>query len=85
MIGLALCQLLSCTWSGYFIDTYGRKFLLIRGQFSLIMILLTIFLIDSFSDYFRKDIYHYLLVSLFYIHVVVFNFSIGPIALLYAA
>ena len=85
MLGMALCQLLACSLSGRFIDSFGRRFLLIRGQIGIIIIMGSIFLADCLSEYMRKNIYHYSLIALFYLHVIVFNFSLGPICILYAA
>ena len=85
MVGLALCQLLSCSISGRFIDSFGRKYLLVRGQFGLIIILAAIFLVDSYSSWFRKDIEHYILICLIYSHIIIFNFSLGPVCIIYAA
>lgn len=85
MVGLALCQLLACTFSGKFIDSFGRKYLLIRGQAGLILILAIIFLVDTYKELFRRDMYHYLLISLIYVHIIIFNFSLGPVCIIYAA
>jgi SP family galactose:H+ symporter-like MFS transporter len=85
MLGLALCQLLSCTFSGKFIDSFGRKYLLIKGQAGIILVLWTIFVVDSYSSLFRKDIYNYLLIALLYIHIIIFNFTLGPVCIIYAA
>lgn len=85
MVGLALCQLISCSFSGRFIDSFGRKYLLIRGQAGLIIVLGTIFFVDSYNELFRRDIYHYILISLIYLHIVIFNFSLGPVCIIYAA
>lgn len=85
MLGLALCQLLACISAGRFIDTYGRKFLILRGQLAVIIILVVIYLTDNTFDSLSKEISHYLLIALIYIHVIVFNFTLGPICILYAA
>lgn len=85
MVGLALCQLLACTFSGKFIDSFGRKYLLVRGQAGLILILAIIFLVDTYKELFRRDMYHYLLISLIYVHIIIFNFSLGPVCIIYAA
>ena len=47
MLGLALCQLVACTISGWFIDSFGRRYLMLRGQIGLIIIMVTIFVVDS--------------------------------------
>ena len=49
MLGLAFCQLFSCSISGRFIDTFGRKYLLKRGQIGLVAVLAAIFLIDAWG------------------------------------
>ena len=86
MLGMAFCQLAACSMSGRFIDSFGRKYLMLRGQIGLIGIMMTIFLVDSCADYLpSRDFYHYTLIFLFYSHVIVFNFTLGPICILYAA
>jgi len=86
MLGLSFCQLVACSMSGRFIDTFGRRYLMMRGQTCLIVIMVTIFLVDSCADYLpSRDFYHYTLIVLFYAHVIVFNITLGPICILYAA
>ena len=82
---MAFCQLVACSFSGRFIDSFGRKYLLLKGQIAIIIIMSTIFLVDSFQDVMEKYVYHYLLIFLFYLHVVAFNFSLGPVHIMYAA
>jgi MFS family permease len=85
MLGLSLFQLLACSFSGRFIDSFGRKYLLLRGQVAIILILGVIFILDSFADMLEKSLYNQLLIALFYLHVIVFNFTLGPVCILYAA
>ena len=85
ILGMSLCQLVACSFSGNFIDRFGRKYLILRGQIGVVLIMVMIFLVDSWSDMLDRTVYHYILVCLFYLHVVVFNFSLGPVHLLYAA
>jgi hypothetical protein len=47
MLGLAFCQLLSCLIVGRFIDPFGRKYLILKGQQALIVILGLIFIVDN--------------------------------------
>jgi len=85
ILGMAFCQLVACSFSGRFIDTFGRKYLLLKGQLGIIGIMTVIFLIDSWQEFISKEIYHSSLICLFYLHVVFFNFSLGPVHILYAA
>jgi MFS family permease len=85
MLGLALSQMIACICAGRFIDTFGRKFLILRGQVAVIVILVVIYLTDNTFESLSKDLTHYLLIALIYIHVIVFNFTLGPICILYAA
>jgi len=85
MLGLALCQAFTCIFCGRFIDLFGRKYLLIRGQGALIVILFAIFLIDNMRDYLLPKVVHFTIIALIYLHVIIFNVSLGPICMVYAA
>lgn len=85
MLGMAFCQLGACTLSGRLIDSFGRKCLVLWGQMGLMGVLSAIFLVDCCSDLMRPQAYHYTLITLFYLHVIVFNFTLGPVGILYAA
>jgi MFS family permease len=85
MLGLSFCQVVSSIISGRFIDLFGRKYLLIRGQQTLIVILTLIFIVDNLDEYFSKNFIHYFIIFLLYLHVIAFNFSLGPVCIIYAA
>ena len=85
ILGMAFCQLLACSFSGRFIDSFGRKYLILKGQIGIISIMAAIFIIDSWQDSLVRNTYHYILICLFYLHVIIFNFSLGPVHILYAA
>lgn len=50
MLGLAFCQGVSSLICSRFVDLFGRKFLLMKGQQILIGILLAIFVVDNLGD-----------------------------------
>ena len=84
MLALAVCQAISSIISSRFIDKFGRKYLFIRGQSTLIFILFTVYVVDSMSNYVKVEITHYLIISLIFMHVITFNCSLGPICIIYA-
>jgi hypothetical protein len=67
------------------IDIFGRKYLLLKGQQILILILAMIFIVDHLKDLIDKDLVNYIIIALIYLHIVVFNFSLGPVGIIYAA
>jgi MFS family permease len=86
MLGLALCQLVTATISGRFIDLFGRKYLLVRGQQTLIVLLLLIFAVDNLEGYlYSMGSAHLVIIVLLYLHIIAFNFSLGPVCIIYAA
>ena len=85
MMGIAFCQVFSSSISGNFIDMFGRKFLLERGLIILTVILGLIFMVDNLDVYISPSIVHYIIISLIYMHVIAFNFTLGPICILYSA
>jgi len=86
MLGLAFCQLVSATISGRFIDLFGRKYLLVRGQRILIVLLMLIFVVDNLEGYlYSMGSAHLLIIVLLYLHIIAFNFSLGPVCIIYAA
>jgi MFS family permease len=85
MLGLAFCQGASSLICSRFVDLFGRKFLLMKGQQILIGILLAIFVVDNLGDEMGIPGLSYLTVMLIYAHVIIFNFSLGPVAVIYAA
>lgn len=85
MLGLSVCQVCSCLFAGKFIDQFGRKYLLLRGQASLVAILMGIFIVDNLQEYIHPKLVHYAIIALIYAHIVVFNFSLGPVCIIYAA
>jgi len=84
MLGLALCQTISCLTIGRFIDLFGRKYLLMKGQQALIVILGVIFVMDNLQDYYSSNVLHYLIIIMLYVHIIAFNFSLGPVCIVYA-
>jgi hypothetical protein len=84
MLSLSICQVLSSIVSSRFIDKFGRKYLFLRGQSTLIFILFSVYVIDSMSSYIRIEYTHYLIISLIFIHVITFNCSLGPVCIIYA-
>ena len=85
MIGLALCQTLASLICSFLVDLFGRKYLLLKGQKVLILILFAIFLVDNLQDFIPAKLLHVLIVVLLYLHIIIFNFSLGPVAIIYAA
>jgi MFS family permease len=85
MVGLAVCQAISTMICGKLIDQYGRKYLILRGQQTLIFVLGLLFVIDNADGFIKPKIASYLIIALLYIHVIVFNFSLGPVCIIYAA
>jgi len=51
----------------------------------LVLILFSIFMVDQFKDHINSHLVPYIIVILIYIHIIVFNFSLGPIGTIYAA
>ena len=85
MVGLAICQVGASLICSRFVDYFGRKFLILRGQQTLIFILFVIFIVDNIQEELNLKVLHYLIIALLYVHVIAFNFSLGPVAIIYAA
>lgn len=85
MVGLAFCQAITSLICSLFVDYFGRKYLLLKGQKALIFILFGIFVVDNLDGIINRQLVHLLIVALLYAHVITFNFSLGPICIIYAA
>jgi hypothetical protein len=85
MIGLALTQTFASLICSFLVDLFGRKYLILKGQKILIMILFSIFVVDNMQDYVSSQFLHILIVILLYLHIITFNFSLGPVGIIYAA
>lgn len=85
MVGLSLCQAAASFICSFFVDFFGRKYLLLKGQQTLIFILFSIFIVDNLQDFLAPKLLHFCIVVLLYAHVITFNFSLGPVAIMYAA
>jgi hypothetical protein len=85
MVGLSICQAASSFICSFFVDFFGRKNLILKGQKTLIFILFSIFIVDNLRDYLYPNLLHFLIIALLYIHIIVFNFSLGPVCIIYAA
>lgn len=85
MIGLALTQTFASLICSFLVDLFGRKYLILKGQKILIMILFSIFVVDNMQEYISSQFLHILIVVLLYLHIITFNFSLGPVGIIYAA
>ena len=86
VIGLSICQFIASLICSKIIDVYGRKFLVLKGQQILIFILFMIFIVDQLKVYIDDSkLIHYTIIALIYLHIVVYNFSLGPVGIVYAA
>lgn len=85
ILGLSICQFIASLICSKIIDVFGRKYLLLKGQQILILILVVIFIVDQLKDLIDKDLVHYIIIALIYLHIVVFNFSLGPVGIIFAA
>jgi hypothetical protein len=85
MVGLSLCQAAASLICSLFVDYFGRKYLILRGQRALILILFSIFIVDNLQEYLDAQVLHLLIIALLYLHVITFNFSLGPICIIYSA
>jgi len=58
----------------------------LKGQQILIFILFMIFIVDQLKVYIDDSkLIHYTIIALIYLHIVVYNFSLGPVGIVYAA
>lgn len=85
MVGLSLCQIVGSLICSRFIDYFGRKYLILRGQRLLILVLFTIFVVDNIQEELGFKFLHYIIIALLYLHVFIFNLSLGPACIIYAA
>lgn len=85
MVGLSVCQVLASIICSRFIDHFGRRYLIMKGQQVLIFILIAIFVVDNMQDFANISILHYIIIILIYCHIITFNFSLGPVGIIYAA
>jgi hypothetical protein len=84
-VGLSVCQAGASLICSRFVDLFGRKYLILKGQQALIFILFTIFLVDNLQEELNLKLLRYVIIALLYIHVIAFNFSLGPVCIIYAA
>lgn len=47
MVGLSLCQAVASFICSFFVDFFGRKYIILKGQQTLIFILFSIFIVDN--------------------------------------
>jgi MFS family permease len=86
LIGLAFSQIIANLFSGKLIDKYGRKSIFLKGQFLIVIILTLVFLLDLKQMSFLSLSYkHSMMILLIFLHVIVFNISLGPICIFYCS
>ena len=82
---MSIVQILSTMLSIFTIDKIGRKKLILGGQYTIIMALLGIFLSDYGLSLYAEEMGDICIVGLLFVHILVFNFTLGPVCIVYCA
>ena len=85
MFVLSVAQVISAFVSSRVIDLYGRKKMILNGQKLLIIVLMGIFVSDRIIQLFSSKLAEVLIVLLLFVHILVFNMTLGPVCIIYCA
>lgn len=86
MLTCSFIQLVSNIISTNIIEKYGRKIIILGGQIMLVGILFIIFVCEFIKDHvYYSHSFEYVVIGMIFLHIFVFNLSLGPMCIVYAS
>ena len=85
MVILAIIQIIATVISSFIVDRKGRRPMLLSGYVILVVLLVGIFLSDTFLSSSFHNFSEVLIIVLLFLHIFVMNMTLGAICIVYCA